>query len=236
MKSPFCKLFFLLMILVTGLPFSAFANAQENNGDIIARIGDQTVTLSQIDTIINSSSFVGMDIPPVGTPERDRARIVTLDKVISANLLYLDAKARKLDNNAEFQADVDRFANNVLAGLYRQKTLIGEIEVTASEIKDYCSKNFKANTELTDDLKLAVEAMIRKGKHKKRATDMRQRLRDGARVEVFQDALTPERDLTRGDEKVVAVLGQGNFTWGQVKDMLAGPGIVRASAGCGAFA
>src|ERR1700686_562474 len=60
------------------------AHAQEPK-DVIARVGDQTISLHEIDTMINSSSVVGLDIPPPGTPERNAARLSLLDKVISAD-------------------------------------------------------------------------------------------------------------------------------------------------------
>jgi peptidyl-prolyl cis-trans isomerase C len=198
----------------------AHAVDPRKSDDVIAKVGDQTITLSQIDTIINSSSFVGMDIPAVGTPERERARIVTLDKMISANLLYLDAKKKKMENEPGFQANVDSFSKGILAGLYRSKVLVGEIEVTEAEIQDFTKKNFKDDVEITDDLKLAAEAMIRKDKHKVRTSDMRQRLRSGTAVTVKQELLAPEDDAKRKDAEVIATVGKQQVTWGEAKDVL----------------
>ena len=64
-------------------------------GDVIARVGDQTITYSELSTMMNSSAMVGLSIPALGTPERNKAMITLLDKAISANLLYLDAKEKR---------------------------------------------------------------------------------------------------------------------------------------------
>ena len=55
--------------------------------DVVARVGDQVITFSQINTMLNSSAVVGVSIPALGTPERDTVRITLLDKIVSANLL-----------------------------------------------------------------------------------------------------------------------------------------------------
>ena len=52
------------------------------SGDVIARVDDQAITFSQINTMLNSTAVVGVSVPALGTPERDTARIVVLDKVI----------------------------------------------------------------------------------------------------------------------------------------------------------
>ena len=89
--------------------------------DVIARVGDQTITFSEINTALNSSAIVGVSIPALGTPERDTARIVLLDRFVSANLLYLDAIKQGVDQDPGYQKDVTRFSNAILAGLYRQR-------------------------------------------------------------------------------------------------------------------
>ena len=58
---------------------------------VIARVGDETITFGELNTMLNSSAMVGLSIPALGTPKRNKVMITLLDKVISANLLYLDA-------------------------------------------------------------------------------------------------------------------------------------------------
>ena len=47
--------------------------------------------------MLNSSAMVGLSIPALGTPRRNQVIYTLLDKVISANLLYLDAKKNGAD-------------------------------------------------------------------------------------------------------------------------------------------
>jgi len=65
--------------------------------DVIARVGDQQITFSELNTMLNSSAMVGLSIPALGTPERHQVIMTLLDKVISANLIYLDAKKKGTD-------------------------------------------------------------------------------------------------------------------------------------------
>ena len=57
--------------------------------DVIARVGDQVITFSEINTLLNSAAVVGLSIPALGTPERDTVRIALLDKFVDASLIYL---------------------------------------------------------------------------------------------------------------------------------------------------
>lgn len=193
--------------------------------DTIAKVGDQVITISQIDTLINSSAMVGMDLPAIGTSERNRARLTLLDRVISANLLYLDAKKRGLDKDAAYQRDMERFSKKVLADLYKEKILVGDVPVSRGEIRNYYKKNVKKGTKLTDDVKLAIEATIRKEKFKARVAGMRERLRKGVDVAIREEALKPKGDKGRNDAIVAATVGQERLTWGDVKEWIAPPSL-----------
>jgi len=195
---------------------SSAAYAQEPQ-DVIARVGDQTISLHEIDTMINSSSVVGLNIPAPGTPERNAARLSLLDKVITADLLYLDALKEGLDKNPDHQQKVKTFADNILAALYKEKALKGDLPVTEAEVRDYYKKNIAAGTELTDDVKLSIEAMIRKEKYKARNEGMRQKIRQGATVTVMSKELEPAGDSSRKASAIVARINSEEIHWGEVK-------------------
>ena len=188
--------------------------------DIIAKVGDQTISLHEIDTMINSSAVVGLDIPAFGTPERNAARLSLLDKVISADLLYLDALKAGLDKDPDHQQKVKSFADNVLAGLYKEKVLTGNVPVTDAEVRDYYKKNIAPGTELTSDVKLSIEATIRKEKFKTRNEGMRQKIRQGATVEVLNKELEPAGDSTRKASAIVARVNKDEISWGEVKPFM----------------
>ena len=86
-----------------------------------------------------------------------------LDKLISANLLYLDALQQGVDQDPDYQQAVQQFRDSILANLYRSRYLVGEIEVTDQEIDDFYQNNIVAGTELTDEHRLGiVEDMLPK--------------------------------------------------------------------------
>jgi len=205
-------IFFVFLIAV----LASAARAQEPQ-DVIARVGDQTISLHEIDTMINSSSIVGLDIPAPGTPERNAARLSLLDKMISADLLYLDAVKTGLDKNPEYQQKVRTFADDMLASLYKEKVLKGDLPVTEAEVRDFYKKNIAPGTELTDDVKLSIEATIRKEKYKARNAGMRQRIRQGATVEVVSKELEPAGDSSRKDATIVARVNNVEIHWVEVK-------------------
>jgi hypothetical protein len=131
---------------VTGEPKAAVVN------DVIAMVGDQAISFNQINTMLNSSAVVGVSVPALGTPERDTARIVVLDKVISANLLYLDAKRLGLDKDPVYARALQDFSNGMLANLYQQRYMAGEIPVSEEEIQAFYEETMVAGTEMTEDL------------------------------------------------------------------------------------
>jgi peptidyl-prolyl cis-trans isomerase C len=195
------------------------ARAEEPK-DVIARVGDEAITLQQIDIMIDSSSLVGLDIPAPGTPERNKARLDILDKVISADLLHLDAQQKGLDKDAGYQHDVNLFSNSMLSAIYREKFLIGDVPVTKQEVKEYFDKNVKKGTEFTDDVRLAIESTLRREKFKNKAANMRKKLRAGVTVSVDEKVLNPGKDAVQQDSAVVATVGNDAIRWGEVKTFM----------------
>ena len=85
--------------------------------DVIAHVGDQAITFNEINTMMNSAAIVGLSMPELGSRERDTVRITLLDKLISANLLYLDAVEKGVDQDPEYQRAVQSFSDAILANL-----------------------------------------------------------------------------------------------------------------------
>jgi len=184
---------------------------------VIARVGDQTITFHEINTMINSAAIVGLSMPELGSPERDTVRITLLDKLISANLLYLDAVQKGVDQDPGYQQDVERFRAAILANLYRSKYLVGDIDVTDQDVQDYYQNNIVEGTELTDELKAGIEATIRKNRVKGRTATMRERLREGHETVINVTDLDPEDDPVRSANDVLAELDGVPITWGEVR-------------------
>jgi peptidyl-prolyl cis-trans isomerase C len=209
-------LIFFTVLTIIGSP-RAYA---EEQGDVIARVGDQVITFSQIDTMINSSSIVGLDIPALGTPERNKARLALLDKVISADLLYLDALKQGMDKNPVYQADVKRFADSMLPTLYREKVIVGDLPVSDKEIKDYYNMRTDKSQELNDQTKTQIESVLRMAKFKKKIAGLREKVRKGIKVTVHEEALDPKGDEGRKSDTVVAMIGKDPVLWGDIRNQV----------------
>jgi len=190
--------------------------------DVIARVGDEVITFSQLNTMLNSSAMVGLSIPALGTPERSQVMITLLDKVISANLIYLDARAKGTDRLTSYTEDVHRFEDAVIASLYKSKIMIGETQVGETEVLHYYNTQMGKETELTDDVKLAIEATIRKKKLDELQASLRDRLRENVEVVINDKVLSADYDDRRSDADVLANYGTHRISWSQVKDLMRG--------------
>ena len=206
----------------------ADATKKALTGDIIARVGDQAITFNLINTMLNSSAVVGVSVPALGTPQRDTARIVVLDKVISANLLYLDAKRQGLDKEPAYQREMRDFSNGILANLYHQRYMTGEIPVSEEEVQAFFKETMVADTEMTDDLHTQIEATLRKRKLHERLAAQREELRKGLEIDLYQGNMDPAGDEARADDAPLAEVGEETITWGDAKTTLiaAGKGAV----------
>ena len=86
---------------------------------VIAKVGDEVITFNQLNTMLNSSAMVGLSIPALGTPKRSQVMVTLLDKVISANLLYLDAKKNGADRLTKYVDDMKKLEDAVLVTMYK---------------------------------------------------------------------------------------------------------------------
>ena len=194
------------------------------SGDVIARVDDQAITFSQINTMLNSTAVVGVSVPALGTPERDTARIVVLDKVISANLLYLDAKRQGLDRDPAYQRELQGFSTGMLATLYDRHHMAGDISVPEDEIQAFFRETMTPETEMTDELHTQIEATLRKRKLHERLAAQREVLRKGLDVDLYPGNMDPSGDGTRPDDAPVAKIAGDVITWGDSKIMLIAAG------------
>lgn len=191
--------------------------------DLIARVGDQIITYSEINTMMNSSAIVGLSMPELGTPERDTVRLTLLDKHISANLLYLDALKQGVDQDPGYQRELAMFSDSILAALYRHKFAVENIEITDVEVQDFFDNRIAPGTELNDEVRAGIKATIHKERFKAQMAAMRLDLRKGIEVVVDEAELKPEDDVVRADSTSVASVDGTAITWGEVKGLLGSP-------------
>ena len=190
--------------------------------EIIARVGDELITFSQLRTMLNSSAMVGLSIPALGTPKRNQVMITLLDKVISANLLYLDAKKKGTDRLTAYTADMKKFEDAVLATMYKSNVLIGDISVSEEEVVAFYNSSISPESQLNDDSKLAIEAMIRKQRFTELKNSLSERLRAGTVIKINEDVLSTSADIGRTDMDVVATIDGRHVIWSDVKVQMRG--------------
>ena len=188
--------------------------------DVIATVGDQKITFSEINTMLNSSAVVGVSLPAMGTPERDTVRITLLDKVVSANLIYLDALKQGLDKDPVYQGEITRYSEGILMALYRNKVLLNGVEVSDKEVEASFKQQAAPGTELTDDVRTALKAMLRKQRMSEKSGELRAALREGVAVEINDAEMDPLKDAERADTTVLATIDRTTLTWGAVKEQL----------------
>ena len=223
LSKAFSVLLISLLLVSCGNDESADKNSttssqQEAGAEgIVATVGDQVITFNQLNTMLNSSPMVGLSIPALGTPERNQVIITLLDKVISANLLYLDAKKKGADRQTAYTSGMKKFEDAVLASMYKSNILIGDIPVTEEEVASYYDANIDKDTELNDDAKLAIESLIRKKKYTELKATQSERLRAGTEIKINEDVLSTDADVDRSDADVVATVGDKRVTWSDVK-------------------
>ena len=206
------------VVLGLALPLGASAGAKP--GDVIAKVGDQSITFSQIDTMINSSDVAGMPIPVPGTRARNDTRLLVLDKVISANLLYLDALRNGMQDDPAYRRDVERFSAAMLGSMY-WRNLDKDIRVTDEEVRNFYKGNIAKGTPFTPAVRNSIEARLREQRFKARQADREARLREGVHVAIDASKLDPKADASRAGTDVVARVDGETITWGELQSQLA---------------
>ena len=191
--------------------------------DVIAEVGDQDITYRQLSTMLNSSAVVGVSVPALGTPQRVRVLIMLLDKEISVDLLYLDALKQGVDQDPDYQADLQAFSDALLAGLY-QKQLLADVVVSDDEVNAYIKESLKPDAEVTDDMRAAIRAALHKRKYTEGKASLRDEVREGVTVSITTEKLKPEDDNLRNDADVLATIDKQPVTWGETKSALLAAG------------
>ena len=174
--------------------------------------------------MLNSTAVVGVSVPALGTPERDAVRIVLLDRMVDANLIYLDALRLGLDRDPRYRRDIDRLTLGLLADMQRM-AMQSDITVTDEEIMNFYNTQIAPGEELTEDGKTQIEAVLRKDKVHVNAMQLRSKLREGIDINIFQKNFDPAGDEGRADDVPVVEAGGVTITWGEAKSSLIAAGI-----------
>ncbi len=188
--------------------------------DIVATVGDETITYGQLNSMLNNSAMVGVTIPSLGTPERNQMMLTLLENAINANLIYLDAKQKGSDRLTSYTEDVHRFEDAILASMYQSKLMLGDTQVSELEVLHYYNTQTSKQAELNDNLKLAIETMLRRQKMDEFESTLRERLRENVKVVINEKVLASEYDDKRSDADMVASYDNHRVSWSQVKGIM----------------
>ncbi len=189
---------------------------------VIARVGSETITYDELSAILNSSAMAGLAIPAPGTSMRKQVMITMLNNLISANLVYLDAKDKGVDLQTSYTEDVKRFEDSVLATIYSSRVLIGEIPVSQEEVVEFYNSSVNPKSGLDENTKLAIETIIRKIRFAEHKDTIREKLREGIEINVHDDVLSHNADADRSETDVVATIAGKPVKWNDVKVYMRG--------------
>ncbi len=89
-----------------------------------------------------------------------------------------------------YTTDMTKFEEAVLATMYKNKVLIGDLAVSEQEVQDFYESSISPETEFNDDTKLAIEAKLRKQKLDERKASLRERLREGVEITIDTSVAT----------------------------------------------
>ncbi|MCX5702210.1 MAG: peptidyl-prolyl cis-trans isomerase [Candidatus Omnitrophica bacterium] len=118
-----------------GVKVSYKKKALEPQGTVIAKVGDLSITLEQLEQEVkNYNDLVQDSASKITTREQ---KIVYLnEELIRRYLLYLEAAAKKLDEKPKTQELLRSMEINVLANQFLQDE-VGGLTVTSSEVEDF---------------------------------------------------------------------------------------------------
>lgn len=169
---------------------------------VAARVGGQPIFLGEILEGASSLALVGKE--NVGDQPGTRERL--LERLITARLLYLDGRDRRLDRSERYREDLRAFADPILATRYVER--LRAREAPSREDPAVAKRGRAAREELEARTRAIRTAEV-------------EHLRARTRIVVRRDALDPALDTERGETAVVATVGDTAITWRRVRRELA---------------
>ncbi len=200
----------ILATLILLLPLTATA-APPDPKAIAAQVGDTTVTLGELVSAVGSLAMVGAE----NAPNAPSARAQVLERLITARLLYLDGRDRKLDQTPLYEQDLHAFTDPTLAATYLVR-LQREHPLTDAAFKAAIKKagatTTAAQLRLRGKLLTAHEQQVR--------ADEVARLRKGMKIILHKENLEPADDLQRAPLAPVAIVAGEMIAWRRLLPLL----------------
>ena len=200
----------LITLLALILPLTALA-APPDPKAIAARVGDEVVTLGELLSAVGSLAVVGAE----NAPNAPSARARMLERLITARLLYLDGRERKLDQTPLYEQDLHAFTDPSLAATYVDR-LQKSHPLTDAAFQAAARK--AGVTEPSALLRLRGK-LLTEHEQEVRAEEIA-RLRQGVEITIHEENLDPAGDEARAPLTPVATVGGEVIAWRRLLPML----------------
>jgi len=173
-KNGFACLLFAQLLFGLGC-----GKAVEPDGEIIARVGDEFMTLATLKNDI--PEHIRSDLSPAELRE-------FVLRWINDQVLYQEAVARHVDKLTEVQHEISRLRAQILIGKLVEVALAETLHVSDAEIREYYDANQESFV-LSGDLVRAYHALAH---NMKEAKEIRKRLVGGEPFEEVVKSINPD--------------------------------------------
>ena len=182
----------MLTVCILGLVLAGPATASQ----VIAVVGDQTISSDDLELAIASSPFA-TQFATMDENQQASLRGDLLQRLVASRLLYLEAKARGIDQTPDYLRKLEHYRIGLLYRAYIQKLrdASNPSKAEAAELH----KQYRDDP----DAEAAAKAQIVSGRYKQRKDAAFQQLHTGNHAQIldkaFDSQLTPETVLARFD-------------------------------------
>lgn len=181
----------LRTVALGGLGLISFTCGPERHSTpVVARVGDAALTVAQVQNRV---------APGLGPAETAAQRREFVDKWIEEQLVYQEALAQGLDENARVQQLLDEARRDVLVASFLNREFEAQVEISEFEITDYFATHAQEFTRTEDEIR-AQHILLNSQRH---ANKLRQQLVQG---DSFEDAAL-EHSLDHSSKGVGGDLG-----------------------------
>ena len=178
-----------LIVLCLGLTAFVLGCEQEQQGDVLARIDNQPVTLADLEARLEG-------MPPFMREQLDKpeGRERLLKAIVEEEIIVREAKAMGLDRTEEFRDEMERRQRDALVRLFYERVIDEASKPSQSEIETYYQSHLD---QFVEPAKARARHIV--VKTEKEARKIKKRLEDGADFAELAkkyslDALTKDRE------------------------------------------
>lgn len=137
---------------LANLPFTSKKKAFQPEGIIIAKVDDLPITLGQLEQEIQNYNSL-IQNPEAKITSREQKINYLNEELVKRYLLYLEAKAKHLDEQPKTQEMMRNMEISVLANQLLQRE-IGNLTVASSEVEDFYNLYYKEQSRQEEERRI----------------------------------------------------------------------------------